>query len=72
MLRRLIDRLLSETPTYFKKIRNTSILLGGATTIILASPIAVPLFFTTIAPYIITASTVAAFLSQSSKHKTEE
>ena len=38
----LISRLKSETPTFFKKVRNFAITMGGLGVLILAAPIANP------------------------------
>lgn len=59
-----MNRLLSPTPKFFKKIRNASILLSGIGTAIVTAPITLPVAVATIAGYLVVAGAIAATISQ--------
>ncbi|WP_046368737.1 hypothetical protein [Flavihumibacter petaseus] len=60
----LAERALSETPTFFVKLRNIGMALAAISAALLASPVALPAIITTIASYLGVAATVASAVSQ--------
>ena len=61
---KIIDRIQSPTPTFFKKIRNIGLLLATISAAILSAPVALPAVVTTIAGYIAVAGSIAGAVSQ--------
>ena len=61
---KLIDRLKSPTPRFFKILRNVGLGLAAAGGVIVASPIAIPALIVTIGGYLIVAGSVATAVSQ--------
>ena len=61
---KLLDRLKSPTPKFFKKLRNIGIALVSVGSALLAAPISLPVIVITIAGYLIVAGTVATTVSQ--------
>lgn len=61
---KLIDRLKSPTPRFFKILRNVGLGLAAAGGVIVASPIAIPALIVTIGGYLIVAGSVATAISQ--------
>jgi len=61
---KLLDRLKSPTPKFFKKLRNIGIALVSVGSALLAAPISLPAIVITIAGYLIVAGTVATTVSQ--------
>ena len=60
----LIQRVKSPTPGFFRKIRNTGLLLASIGASVLAVPIALPATVLTIAGYLTVAGGVASAISQ--------
>ena len=58
------QRVGSETPPFFKKLRLVGLVVVAAGTTIVASPIALPALVTTIGGYLIVAGSVATAMSQ--------
>ena len=58
------QRVGSETPPFFKKLRLIGLVVVAAGTTIIASPIALPALVTTIGGYLIVAGSVATAMSQ--------
>ena len=58
------QRVGSETPPFFKKLRLIGLVVVAAGTTIVASPIALPALVTTIGSYLIVAGSVATAMSQ--------
>ena len=56
--------MAAPTPGFFKKIRNTGILVAAAGTALLSSPVVLPLALGKIAGYLAIAGTVAIAVSQ--------
>ena len=63
----LIGRILSDTPTFFKKLRNFGIALGAIGTAIVTAPVTLPAAVITAGGYFITAGVIAASVSQTAK-----
>ena len=61
---KLIDRLKSPTPKFFKILRNVGLGLAAAGGVIVAAPIAIPTIIVTIGGYLIVAGSVATAISQ--------
>ena len=61
------ERFRSETPTFWKKVRNASIVIGSIGAAILASPVTLPAGLVGLAGYAVTAGAVGAVLSQTTK-----
>jgi len=61
---KLVDRLKSPTPKFFRKLRNIGIALAAIGSAIFATPISLPAIVLTIAGYLTVAGTVATTVSQ--------
>lgn len=61
----LIERVISPTPKFFKKVRNIGLTLGAVGAALLASPVTLPAVLVSIAGYLTTAGLVASAISQS-------
>ena len=68
----IIKRLKSETPTFFKKLRNIGITLGTIGGIIVAAPVALPAVIITIGGYMIVGGSVIASVSQLTKKDVQD
>jgi acyl-CoA reductase-like NAD-dependent aldehyde dehydrogenase len=58
------QRLSEPTPKFFKKVRNIGLALAAVSTVLLASPIALPLAMIKLAGYLAVAGGVAGAVSQ--------
>lgn len=61
---KLIERVSSPTPKFFKKLRNIGLILAAVSGTIVAAPIALPAVVIQIAGYLAVASSVASAVSQ--------
>lgn len=61
---KIIDRLKSPTPKFFRTLRNIGIALAAAGGAILAAPISMPAILLSIAGYLTVAGTVVTTVSQ--------
>jgi hypothetical protein len=61
---KLIDRISSPTPRFFKKMRNVGLILAAISGTLVAAPIALPAVVIQIAGYLGVASAVASAVSQ--------
>lgn len=64
IMKKVIKRMKKQTPRFFKRVRNTGLVLAGISAAIFASPVALPVFVTQIAGYMAVAATVASTVSQ--------
>ena len=60
----MIERIQTETPPFFKKIRNIGVILATVSATLLAAPIALPAVVLQVAGYLAVAGTVASAISQ--------
>jgi hypothetical protein len=60
----LIQRLKAPTPSFFRKVRNTGLVIAALSAALLTSPVALPLFITTTAGYLAVAGGVLTAVSQ--------
>ena len=60
----ITQRVNAPTPSFFKKVRNTGLVLATLGASILASPVALPLVLLKIAGYLAVAGGVASAVSQ--------
>lgn len=60
----VVDRLTSDTPTFFKKLRTLMIAIGAVGGAIAMAPVALPAIVVTLSGYLITVGAVGAALSQ--------
>lgn len=60
---KLKDRITSETPDFFKRIRTAGLILAAAGGAILAAPVALPAALITAAGYFVAAGAVASAVS---------
>ena len=58
------QRVKSPTPLFFKKLRNTGMVLAAISASLFAAPVALPALLVKIAGYLAVAGTVAATVSQ--------
>ncbi len=63
----IINRLVSETPSYWKKIRNWSAILASVGAVVLTLPVSLPAVIITGAGYAVAVGTVVATVSQTAK-----
>lgn len=63
-MKELRERWKSSTPSLFKKIIKIGMAAGGVGLAIIASPIALPLYITAVAPHLITAGIIASGVSK--------
>jgi hypothetical protein len=63
-MKKIIERMDSSTPVYFRKLRNIGLVVGAAGATILASPVALPAIVIKIAGYLVVAGTVAGAVAQ--------
>ena len=61
---KLIDRLKSPTPKFYRILRNVGLGLAAAGGVLVASPIAIPTILVTIGGYLIVGGSVATAISQ--------
>jgi hypothetical protein len=61
---KLIDRISSPTPKFFRKMRNVGLILAAISGTLVAAPIALPAVVIQIAGYLGVASAVASAVSQ--------
>lgn len=60
----ILDRFLSPTPSFFKKIRNIGLVLVAVSGVILTAPVSLPAVVLQAATYVAVAGTVATTVSQ--------
>ena len=63
----ILDRILADTPKFFKRLRNLGLALGAIGTAIITAPVTLPASVITMGGYLVTAGVVAAGLSQTAK-----
>lgn len=61
---KIIERLSSSTPGFFKKVRNIGLAIAAIGTSIIASPVVLPAILLKIAGYLVVAGSVAGAISQ--------
>lgn len=61
---KLMERVSSPTPKFFKKLRNIGLILAAVSGTIIAAPIALPVVVIQIAGYLGVASAVASAVSK--------
>ena len=69
---KIIDRLKSPTPRFFKILRNIGLGLAAAGGVIVAAPVAIPAIIVTIGGYLIVAGSVATAVSQAVTKKEDQ
>ena len=60
----IIERVTSETPKFYKIIRNIGLTLAAIGGVLVAAPIALPAVIVTVGGYLIVAGSVATAVSQ--------
>lgn len=60
----LKERFKAETPNFWKKVRTIGVMMLGISSIILASPVALPVGIVSVAGYVATAGGVLGAISQ--------
>lgn len=63
-MKKIMQRVGSPTPPFFRKLRNIGIGLVAASTAVLTAPVSLPVLVTTVATYLAVAGTVATTVSQ--------
>lgn len=63
----LVDRVVSPTPKWFKKLRNIGITVSAVGAVIVSAPLSLPTTLVTIAGYMILAGGVMGAVSQTAK-----
>jgi biopolymer transport protein ExbB/TolQ len=66
-MKQVIERIVSPTPKFFKKLRNIGLVFAGISTAIITAPIALPAAIVSIAGYVGLASGVLSAVSQVAK-----
>jgi hypothetical protein len=65
---KLLYRLTSETPSFFKRVRNIGLMLTAVSAAIMAAPVALPAALVTVAGYLTVAGAVATAVAQAAKN----
>lgn len=68
----LLERAKAPTPGFFKKLRNIGLLLTAISGTLLAAPVALPAFLTSIVGYMTVAGTMVSTVSQLTVKEPEE
>lgn len=63
-MKKVIERIQSPTPTFFKKLRNIGLVLATIATTVVAAPVALPAVVIKIAGYLAVAGSIAGAVSQ--------
>jgi hypothetical protein len=63
-MNKIMQRVQSPTPKFFKKLRNIGLILATIATTVVAAPVALPAVVLKIAGYLAVASGVASAVSQ--------
>ncbi len=63
-MKKLIERVQSPTPKFFKKLRNIGLVLATIATTVVAAPVALPAVVVKIAGYLAVAGGIAGAVSQ--------
>ena len=63
-MKKVIERIQSPTPTFFKKLRNIGLVLATIATTVVAAPVALPAVVIKIAGYLAVAGGIAGAVSQ--------
>lgn len=61
----LLNRLQSETPKFFKTVRNIGIICAAIGGVLIAAPVALPVAVVTAGGYLLTAGAVCTAVAQS-------
>jgi hypothetical protein len=64
VVKKIIERINSPTPKWFKGIRNVGVTLAAVSAALLAAPVALPAIVITVAGYVATAGAVAVAVSE--------
>ena len=71
-MKKIVDRMQTSTPIFFRKLRNIGIAVGAIGATLLAAPVALPAILVKIAGYLVVAGTVAGSVSQAAVVGEEE
>lgn len=63
-MKKIIERVQSPTPKFFKKLRNIGLVLATVATTVVAAPMALPAVIIKIAGYLAVAGGIAGAVSQ--------
>ena len=63
-MKNVIERMTSETPKFFRKLRNTGLAIAAVGTALLSAPMALPALLVKIAGYLAVAGGVMTTVSQ--------
>jgi hypothetical protein len=63
-VKKVIERVQSPTPKFFKKLRNIGLVLATVATTVVAAPVALPAVIIKIAGYLAVAGGIAGAVSQ--------
>ena len=63
-MKKIIERVQSPTPKFFKKLRNIGLVLATIATTVVAAPVALPAVVVKIAGYLAIAGGIAGAVSQ--------
>lgn len=60
----IVERMTQQTPKFFKKVRNTGLILTAIATTLVATPIGLPALLVKVSGYLAVAGAVAGAVSQ--------
>ena len=63
-MKTVIERAMSPTPTFFRKLRNIGLVLAAISAALLTAPVSLPAAVVTVAGYLAVASSVVSAVSQ--------
>jgi len=66
---RIVKRIKSDTPPFFKKVRNIGLMVAGIGTAIATLPVSLPVGLVAVSSYLIAIGTTAATIAQTAEQK---
>jgi len=66
---RIIKRIKSTTPPFFKKVRNIGLIVAGVGTAIATLPVSLPVGLVAVSSYLIAIGTTAATIAQTAEQR---
>ena len=66
---KIVKRIKSATPPFFKKVRNIGLMVAGIGTAIATLPVSLPVGLVAVSSYLIAIGTTAATIAQTAEQK---
>jgi hypothetical protein len=68
-MKRIVKRIKSTTPPFFKKVRNIGLIVAGVGTAIATLPVSLPVGLVAVSSYLIAIGTTAATIAQTAEQR---